>query len=430
MPATVKRSYIRKKPATKLVAVIAKKPRRRYTRSPAITGQGAYRKRSTIPRPPRSIGYQIGSNLGGFIGHGAQQLVKYITGFGDYQVGVNSLMPGLQPPEIVNRSKDMVCLRHREYIGDVSGTAAFTVTSYPINPGLSITFPWLNGVAANFEEYIVNGMIFEFKSMSADFTTNTALGSVIMATEYNVLNANFPDKKTMENYQFANSDKLSHTFIHPIECKMALTPVHELFVRTGQIPAGSDQRMYDLGNFQIATVGNPVTSVIGELWCTYEICLTKPKAGATNLGLDEATDHWRLGTVTNANPLGTTSVLAAGSSIGTTITAGGTITFPASTVDGLYMIYWTCSGGSVAYVPPVLTPLAGAMAFLRVWGNDANLFLPAPQSGATCSTVSQIVLVQIFAGSATLIFGAAGTLPTAVTSGDLWIMQTNANVIT
>jgi len=414
--STKKTNAKKKNPRTKPIRRRANR-RANGRRSPRLTGHGGY----------ESVGGQIGSNLGGFIGHGIQQLVKSITGFGDYRVGSNSLMPGLQPPELVNSSKERVTLRHREYIADVFGTNAFTVTTYPINPGLSNTFPWLAAVAAAFEEYIVSGMIFEFKSLSADYTANTSLGSVVMATEYNVLLPAFPDKKTMENYEFANSAKISDCFIHPIECAFGLTPVHELFVRTGAPPAGSDTRLFDLGNFQIATAGNPITTAIGELWCTYEIQLTKPKAGALNLGYVIATDHFQLGTVTNVAPLGTTSVLQKNSTIGSVLGLGKTIQFPLSYTDGAYLFVTSWSGGSAAYVPSVITPVNCVLDF--IFAGDLSSFIPAPQSGGTCTTAALIFIVTITATGATVTYGSA-TLPTSVTSGDLWITELNSAITT
>jgi len=124
--------------------------------------------------------------------------MKHITGFGDYNISVNSLMgPAFTPPEIINRSRESVCIRHREYITDITASSAFTLQSYDINPGLVSSFPWLSAVAGNFEEYMISGMIYEFKTLSADYTTasSAALGFVVMATQYNALSANFPDKK-------------------------------------------------------------------------------------------------------------------------------------------------------------------------------------------------------------------------------------------
>lgn len=71
-------------------------------------------------------------------------------------------------------------ISHREYVGDVvSGPSnSFTYKTYSLNPGNSSLFPWLSVISENFESYKFHGLVFEFKSMSADAlnSTNTALG--------------------------------------------------------------------------------------------------------------------------------------------------------------------------------------------------------------------------------------------------------------
>ena len=195
---------------------------------------------------------------------------------------------------------------HREYIGDVfTGgiqpddktapySSPFTIGNvqvagsgevlgnggFKINVGVKDTFPWLYNLARNYEQYRVHGMVFEFKSLSADAlnSTNTALGSVIMATEYNAANPIFESKQQMENYEFAQSCKPSVSMMHAIECAPNLTSVSELYVRAGPIPLYQDPRLYDLGTFQIATCGMQAAQInIGELWCTYLVELIKPK---------------------------------------------------------------------------------------------------------------------------------------------------------
>lgn len=408
-------------------AYSTRKPR---TRAPAtasvrrqIKGSGNYKS---------TVGARIGSEIGAALGYGAQQLVKYITGFGDYKVTSNSLMGGLyDPPEIRNLRERGVCIRHREYLLDITAASSFTLQSFPINPGLVSTFPWLSQVAEAFEEYAITGMIFEFKTLSADYTTasSAALGSVVMATQYNVLSPPFPNKQTMENYEFSNSGKPSETFIHPIECKKAATPVSELFVRTGPVPAGADPRLYDLGNFQIATVGNTGSGVLGELWCTFEVCFFKPKLVAS-VGLELATDHWQLFGVTSALPLGTSSVLQPGSQIGTVITttgalAGLNLTFPDTIIEGNYLVMWFVHGTSGTLVPPTLSITNGNQ--LEIWLEDSTNGVTA---GGTGSNQFLALVAQVTAPGMIIQFGALGTLPTPFVSGDLWVMQVNGGIAT
>ena len=352
-----------------------------------------------------------------------KNFIKFITGFGDYKIQSNSLMGiGLNPPEIINKSRNFVVLRHREYIADIFGTTNFTVQSFPINPGVSSTFPWLSGVASNYEQYFFTGMIFEYKSLSADYTNAPAMGTVIMATSYNAQNFAFPDKRTMQNYEYANSNLPSNTFIHPIECARDLNPVSELYTRSGSFPSGADPRLYDLGNFQIATVGNPVTTVMGELWVTYEVCLYKPYLGIS-VGYTIPTDHWRLGSISNINPLGTTSVLQPGSQIGTTITLGTTLTFPSYITDGYYLILHTVLGNSTSTMIPTVTA-----APLALWINDSQTNM-SNGSSTTTTTYMYAIIVKITVPSQTVvILSSSGIFPSSPTAGDLWITQLNGNI--
>lgn len=207
---------------------------------------------------------------------------------------------GMSPPMIQNSIQGGgILVRHREYIGDIAATNVFTNRNFAINPGLTSSFPWLSQIANAFEQYRFRGLIFEFKSTSADAlvsgSNSIGQGTVIMATQYNSLSTGFSTKIEMENHEWANSCKPSCSFMHPIECALYQTPNTPLYVRNGAIPPNADERLYDLGNFNLATEGMPVgtdsddNNTIGELWCTFEIEFFKPKYdpnSAEGLGMD------------------------------------------------------------------------------------------------------------------------------------------------
>lgn len=210
-----------------------------------------------------------------------KHLAPSLYNFDAFKVSQNSLMTGgLSPPMIVSNYRDGgVCITHREYISDILAAQVFTTRDFDINPGLTSTFPWLAQVATSFEEYKWKGLVFEFKSMSSDAVlstvNSTALGTVVMATQYNALDHAFTNKKEMANYEYANSAKPSVSFVHPVDCKNAAHPM--LFVRNTNNTAG-DKRLYDIGSFQFAVQGcQSDEGVIGELWASYEICLYKAR---------------------------------------------------------------------------------------------------------------------------------------------------------
>nr|QKV51036.1 putative capsid protein [Crucivirus sp.] len=242
--------------------------------------------------------------------------------FGDTIMGVGayrrrrggSKILGGNPPTVQNASGGFI-VRHREYIGDLNTSQAFTNFAFPLNPGIQATFPWLAEVAANFEEWVPRGIVFEFKSTSSDAVVSTnanaALGTVIMATEYNPYNGAFANKQQMENYEWAKSCKPSQSMLHGVECSRKQNPMPSYFVRTQAVPTSQDIRLYDLGVFQIAAVGMQSNgAACGELWCSYEIELRKPRIQVGVGGEDDGNSNFDHIVITNAT-LATAGVLPA-----------------------------------------------------------------------------------------------------------------------
>jgi len=410
------KTIVRRAPARKYV------PRRRYaTAAPRYAprryaGYGDYKlyKAPRAIRAPKKVSSSLGGSIGAYLGNGVQSVVKALTGFGDYTITENSISNGTigaDPPIIQNTRGNSFIVHHREYIGDVFAAASFTPTTYPINPGLLSTFPWLHQVADSFEQYKFRGLVFEFKSMSSDAVlsvagANSSLGTVIMSTQYNVLDSPFTDKRSMENYEYANSSKPSLSFFHPIECKMSQTSVAELYVRSAPVVQG-DARLYDLGNFTIAVQGmqnvDPaVQSVIGELWLTFEVEFYKPKLLIG--GGDLLTDHFQnIGTniVATATPFGSAGLSPrSGNSLGCVfqIAAIGpyganSLIFPQALTDGKFMITYYVTGAvslnSASYASALTVNLDVVSTNVAIFG--AN-FVQSPQP--TCAT-SDKYMVQI-----------------------------------
>lgn len=215
-----------------------------------------------------------------------RRAMSVISGQGDYQIGGishNSLLGKMSPtvPQFSQGDNGSIRIQHREYITDILSTTDFAVTEYQINPALTVSFPWLSRIAQQFEQYRINGMIYEFKSGSSDSlnSTNTALGYVIGAVEYNALANSFTNKLEMENAIFCSSTKPSLSMITAVECAPSQTPLPLLYTRLGfENLSASDLRLYDLGRFSLATVGQQaVGSNIGELWVSYDIQLFKTR---------------------------------------------------------------------------------------------------------------------------------------------------------
>ena len=149
-------------------------------------------------------GGYLGAKAGEFLGGMAQRAFGSITGLGDYSVNKNVFLGG-NLPQIMNESGGGgTVVRFQEYLGDVrtsSVSGDFNITAYNLNAGDSYTFPWLSQIAANYEQYEFEGVIFQFRSTSADAlnSTNTALGSVMLATQYDFVEPPFDSKGQMLN---------------------------------------------------------------------------------------------------------------------------------------------------------------------------------------------------------------------------------------
>ncbi len=177
-----------------------------------------------------------------------------------------------------------VIVSRREYIQDIYAPASgisFQNQSFPINPGLEQTFPWLSQIAANYEEYELLQCIFAYRSTTSDATSATGqCGTVIMATQYNCSSAAFTDKPAMLEYTGAMSTKSSETMLHGVECDPRKLSDPGNTIRTGPVPQGADVKTYDHATLNVAVTNTPsgyAGGVLGELWVSYTVKLKLPK---------------------------------------------------------------------------------------------------------------------------------------------------------
>jgi hypothetical protein len=296
-------------------------------------------------------GAAFGGPAGAVLGKAAGSLLAKITGWGSYSVSQNTILAGA-PPTFSGSDKGLR-IAHREFITDIEGSTAFTLDAYNVNPGLSASFPFLSQIAANFEEYHFNGLVFEFKTTSgtAISSSDAALGTVVMATNYDVADNLFVNKQQMESYEFATSCVPFQSCIHPVECAPNTDVLENLYMRTGAVASTDDLRFYDKGMFQIATVGQQSAYTLGELWVSYDVTLMKPRLIIGNSNLLYA--HLRessLASATAAAPFGTAGPLVGPYSTITGI-SGSATTFIIPNV-GTYVItgFWYSVSANIASV--------------------------------------------------------------------------------
>lgn len=237
------------------------------------------RKNATPSRVGRSLGSLVGQpNLGAAAGRSLATLF----GHGDYKIKTNSLIGGSNPPKFSKGSRRGTRITEREFLFDITSSStvgAFKNESLRLNPLDPFTFPWLSNIAGLFDQWEPHGIVFEFVSTSSSYNgASQALGSVIMATEYDVSDPPYSSKQEMENSDFACSSRPSVNLMHGIECSSAERPLQILYTDN------PNSTFSDLGNFQVATVGLSNGSVkVGELWISYDITFYKKQLAVPHM---------------------------------------------------------------------------------------------------------------------------------------------------
>lgn len=451
---------------------VGKRPRRSYTGRkiaiPRMYGRGDYwqdfkdavKKNvpvGTFSRIGSAFGKAVGTpallgQAGSQVGSGLGSMFSKLVGFGDYNVVANSLaqtghkLNMGQPVAAFGNISNGTVVQHREYIQDVLGTGstAFSISAFSINPGLNVTFPWLSFLAANYEQYEIRGMVFEYKSLCSDQTAGTAsaLGSVILATDYDSIDANYASKAEMEQSQYCTSGKPSSDIIHPIECAPNRTSIPINYIRSTAQPANTDIRLYDLGKLQIALSGIPAAtapagSLLGELWVTYEIVLYKPQV--SNVSFFYQADHFNIGTTwstpANLGGFGTTQAIAVaktaevGSNLGWTITNVNELTCPRTLPIGRYMLVLKWVGASTALAAAVTYTLGTGLSVLAIQNNNSASASGAA-GGETAVQQWSILTFQVTAllSTTSTISVTAGTLPGTPAGADIFVMRLPGNL--
>lgn len=424
---------------------------------PTISGKGAYKVKSKAPKSKKSYSYgrpgpfgKVGRSLGGMAGGylggpvgaalgsavgGLGHYIGKIFGSGDYVSSPPVEQNTVLSPQVPSFSNGgtTIRVRHREYLGDVYSSATantFDINSYRINPGLVASFPWLSQVCGStFQQYRLNGMVFEYRSMSGDALTsnNTALGTVVMCTDYDSADAPFTSKQQMENTEFGVSCKPSSNMIHAIECAPQLTSVSEKYIRAYANPPGTDIRLYDMGRFYIATNGFQGTSVnCGELWVSYDVTLIKA-IEQFPLYLDPVAQY-TLNAVDATHAIGTSQTVVLDQIGVSFVYDSGTsyVKLPSTLqANSLWQVTYVVHGASTALVATVdIQPQSGG---LTQYGGEvvSPLTATATQAARSWSGVFKYDGSALPSAPPTFTI-SGGVVPTAITVSKISIAQVSS----
>jgi hypothetical protein len=370
-----------------------------------------------VKHPMESIG-----GLAGPLGRSIGRVMGTVVGTGDYTVKMNSLsteavsMLGGDVPRFSKTDDGYgTIVRHTELLTDVISSltpGGFSAQILPINPGNATSFPWLSTIAQCYDQWKPLGMIYCFISTSGDNATSQALGSVMLATDYDVTDPPYPNKAAYANSQYSKTGKPSVCYYHPIECDPGQRPVEVLKVRSTASPSDNAQ-WYDLGNFQIASVGVPASlTTLGELYVTYEIALYKeqlPTAPATTLFESQFAGTG----ASSSNYLGTARTSPVGNSLAVSFPTNSSFTIDTGLAIGSFfslMISWV--GTTQNCTTPTLTPTACVVAAVTA-GNNAQ---GASYNGGAI-TDDQYTQYQVFrvTGSNPTVGFSTGVVPASAT---------------
>jgi len=346
-------------------------------------------------------------DFGAGLGRDAGNWVSKIFGFGDYNIKQNSLMSGNSGPPVFGSGSTEI--KHREYLQDITSSVAFNIQGFPINPGIEGTFPWLSVIAQNFEVYELLGLVFEYKATSAIAvnSTNTALGTVILSTEYDAINPPFASKQEMEAHEFTVATSPACSVIHGIECAPRTGVLDRAYLRSAPNPSGTDIRMYDKGTFYIATQGMQAASVIGELWVSYHVRLIQPQL------------------VYQPSALGYLHLRSENSSTGVFSTnfsvVSGSLPYALHSTTGLildegqYIVASWLSSGSAGATFTGTATLSGTMSYLDIFTNTSGV-----------STYGNVYSVATGNGNATGVMMVSASGPNGIIdfncgSGVTWV---------
>lgn len=364
-----------------------------------------------------TFGARVGSSVGAFVGNGVQMAAKSFFGLGDYSLKSNSLINGgggTMPENvtIIPKGNNQTRIMFREYLGDIitsSVAGAFSASTFSLNPGIMQSFPWLASVAQNYDQWIPNGIVFEFRSTCTDYSATNTQGAVMMATEYDPIDNAFGSKQEMMNCAYSNEGKITDRVVHGVECDPRQTPKQIYYVRQGNIPSGADIREYDLGKFVIATQGCPVASAnLGSLYVYYDITFQKEQLyngrllkGSLNAYGTVAGANW-----SDANPIGNATPSVAGivwtQGNYTPAQSANTLGFGNYLSGAVFNILFEWSGtAAAAYVDPTITGT----------GCTVDVNFQGPNDGTGSLTTLLIINVRITSDISPSILLGSGTLP-------------------
>lgn len=386
--------------------------------------------------------------------------------------GNRTVMTNRVARTMTTRTGDLV-ISHMEYIGDLipSTNGSFLSQVYPINAALPSVFPWLSGLADNYEQYdfLKLEVILKTTSGNAFSSTNAATGTMGMCYLTNVYQPTntVSNKVIAESYTDAKSGNPAKSQVMRINTKHGKNPLDTYFCRSGSVPAGQTLNMTDVCNLVVwsSSLQTNTASAISEIWLKYVCVLKNPRPGAGQLGFNILTAKYQYSSTVSAT-VPTSTNFWGGSGGNTTFSVPGTgqalngllansnnamnllfanpsgsssFQFPVNIICGNYLVVIRMTGtnnaaGNVAattvsYVNATGTSYWGGALLGAGTGSTAGGFatesINASAGSNTGVTFCLVLAVTITASPASVVLTGPTYIPSTITSMDIMVSQFN-----
>lgn len=293
----------------------------------------------------------------------------------------------------IEATRDQVRIVHRELVGSVTGSTAFTVFQIiALNPGLSASFPWLATQAQAWERYRFNRLRFCYYTR----TGSNVPGSVMMVPDYDASDAAPVSEQVASSYEDVEEDAPWKD----IDCDLRPSSLHALgpskFIRVGALLANQDIKTYDAGNFFLATVDGTAVSW-GKLWVEYDITLMTPQLNPAGGGA-LAAQAVNSVTPTTASLLPTPVTVLNSSAI--VSIAGEVLTFLQA---GQYILTYVVSGTTCTQTGAPAPAAGGAFGYQVVSGSGTAIMIQVMQVIAIVGSTITFNNTLVAGTTATLI---------------------------
>lgn len=339
--------------------------------------------------------------------------------------GLTSATAVKGPQRGSNRISRSLTVSEEEYIADVTLTSAgFTNLQYAVNPGNSVTFPWLSSIAANFNKYKFSKLLFKYRPITSGFATVGQTGDIVLSMNPDASDPVPVAQAQVYDLQMRNNGMPCDLFALTKLSLVELNKQDSYYVRVGAAPANTDIKTYDCGNLNLSTIGTASSGVCGKLFVEYSVLLHSPVLVQPSAG---GVVHFSGTVPTTANNFATAALQAGGVPALAGISLGvNVVTFPAG-IPGNYLVNMTINSSTSQSALTVASSTGTLLNLLTQTTRD-SISSQASLAGTTTSVASNLCTLTVPAAGCTLTYNASTIV--GGTGMDLWIVLLPATVLT